>query len=179
MTKQYDPEVLFPDDLLVSYANKLLENIDSKFSVTRVKARGEFFIQFAAEGARGAKLDIVAPFGTFKTGLLFFRSLLKVNPNAPQANWLINGQSNKGTSEITFYGENGPVLSSTLDNVRAYFETVYMSSNEIPEKTVKYVEERIADVTKEGFVGEAPQIINWSDGERTDTPLGETPTQKM
>lgn len=164
----YDQSLLFPDDMLVDYANFLLKEADKPISVTAVKRREDNFVQFTAEGARGSKFDIVAPMGSPKTGLAFFRSLLKVRPGVKHSTWLLNGQSSNGTSEIVFYGENGPWLATTIDNVRAYFQPSPSNVAEQSERLAAWANERVERALQEGFLTDEPQVLSWGDEHRRE-----------
>jgi hypothetical protein len=165
MTEACAQKLLFPDDLLVSYANRILDDAGVRISVERVLDRGDRWIRFEAAGPRGGSMEVVAPTGTAKTGTLFFRSLLKVSRDARRPTWLINGQSGTGTSEIVFLGENGPWLATSLESVRAYFESNrdHIRADGV-ERFDAYVAERIRDVEEEGLVGDRPQLHRWKGG---------------
>ena len=160
---------MFPDDMLVDYANFLLKAAGSPMRVTGVKEIAGTYVHFAAEGARGGRAEIVAPMGTRKIGLAFFRSLLKVQPNARKVAWLINGQHSAGTSEIAFYGENGPWLSTAIENVRAYYGVIGQDVREDgKERFGAFVDGLVREVLEEGLVGDEPQVISWDDGQKRE-----------
>lgn len=177
MTKPYDHAVLFPDDLLVDYANRLLDDAGSRLVVERVKNRGERYVQFAATGPRGGHVDVVAPFGSAKVGTLFFRSLLKISKGAQDPVWMINGQGGVGTSEIAFLGEEGPWLSTSLSNVREYYAA---SREHIRQdghaKFDAWLETTMREVEDEGLVSEEALILAWGDNaERTPLKTASAP----
>lgn len=173
MTEPYDHSVLFPNDFLVDYANHLLRAAASPLNVTRVRSRSHAHVRFDAIGPRGGHVDIVAPMGMPRIGMLFFRSLLKVRPGASNAKWLINGQQSTGTSEIVFLGENGPWLTTTIDNVRAYYRTALEHIKEDgKERFADSLEERVRDVAERGSLSEEAEVHTW-DGGHQHTPLQE------
>ncbi len=171
MTKPYDETVLYPNDLLVEYANHLLNESGSQLEAKAVQFRGERHVQFEAVNSRGRKVDLVMPTGNPKTGMLFARSLLKVRPGARTVSWLINGQHSTGTTQIAFFGESGPWLTVPLDNVRAYFGTAREHiRDEVKANFDAMVEERLHEAATEGHISEIAEIHTWDDG-HTHVPL--------
>lgn len=171
---RHDFKTLFPDEMLVAYANQLLEEAGSRLTVTGVKETADRWIRFEAKGPRG-KAELVAPFGMPRSGTIFFRSILKVQDPARGGSWLINGQASTGTSEIAFYGENGTWLATSLDRLRAYLESG--KEGTAAERAAEFddwVESQIAVAVTQGLVRERAETINWQkDGERVtleDTP---------
>jgi hypothetical protein len=164
MTKPFDLTVLFPDEMLMDYASRLLEDAESRLVIERVKGRGERYVQFAAVGPRGGHVDIVAPFGSAKVGTLFFRSLLKISKGSQDPVWMINGQGGVGTSEIAFFGENGPWLTTTLSNVREYLAANRENvSADGLAKFDAWVDSRMQEVVDDGLVSEDAMIHSWGD----------------
>lgn len=164
----YDFKKLFPDELLIAYANRLLDEADSKLTVIMVKETADRWIRFEAEGARGGKVELVAPFGSPRDGTIFFRSILKVKDPARGGSWLINGQASTGTTEIAHYGENGVWLATSLDRLRAYLEGGKEAiANDRVEDFDRWIDNRVAVAKTQGLLRERPETIDWTkDGER-------------
>lgn len=176
MSKPYDHSVLFPDDMLVEFANRLLEEAGERISIDRVSGRGERYVYFAALGPRGGRMHIVAPTGSAKTGTLFIRSLLKVSKGATFPEWMINGQGGQGTSEIVFLGENGPWLSTSLSNLRDYYAggRNHVSPHDLG-KFETWLENHIAEIESEGYVSDAAEVHSFGD-ESSRRPLTDNTT---
>jgi len=145
-TGRYDFRTLFPDDLLIAYANRLLEGANTGFRVTEVKEVGFNFVRMTAE-YRGRRMEVVAPSFQPRTGIVGFRSILKTV--SKPATWLTNGQAHSGTSEIAWYGESGWKLKTTREFLRAYYESGRISlKSERYDDHDRWVEERMASDAK-------------------------------
>lgn len=170
---RYDLKIMFSEEMLVSYANLLLQKAGSRYSVASVKDHGERWIRFDAKGPRG-NAEIVAPFGLPREGTIFFRSLLRMTNPAKGGKWLINGQASTGTSEIAHFGENGVWMATSLDRLRAYLGSG--KEGILPDRAPEFdrwVSSRVVEAEKMGLVREQAETIDWgNDGERAPFESG-------
>lgn len=101
---------------------------------------------------------IIAPI--FETPQTFgFRSLLKITGKTPT--WIFNGQASKGTKEIKFFGENGPLIKFRDKNINenSNFHTIWGVEKVIINKLFSNNSSKIEKFKKENNPEKAIEIV--------------------
>jgi hypothetical protein len=103
-----DDRLLFPEDVLVAYGNRLLEEAGTVIRITSVRHRQNDHYVLDAATPSGTPVKLYAPTCEFAPGLIGFRSLLRVVDASKVSKWLGNGQASRNVREVIFHGEQGP-----------------------------------------------------------------------
>jgi len=153
MTLDSRNEILFPEAVLVAYANRLLASSGAGFVVHgAVRTQYDRVVLFSMDPS-GRNYRFVAPVCEFALGLLSFRSILRGG-----SAWKPDGRPEQEDGEIAFYGNGGPRLAASKKALSAYLRSARPEPWQDRAAHREDIERTLAERLARGLYGEGYEI---------------------
>jgi len=165
-------ELLFPYELIVEFANKMLADAGQSVRAVDAAAVHHNYYVFQSLAGNGRAVTLYAPICEFDTGVISFRSILQKAGSLPR--WLTNGQASSDCRELVFHGEQGPKLIASRDALAAYMRSGKPEAYRSPDLYLQNVETRLSEYLARGWYGEDYVIV--SEGKKEILPHDRSPS---
>lgn len=159
---QLDLNKLFPEDVLIAYANELLSISGSDFvTVYGAVYPRENHVTLQAQDENRKNVRMIAPVCEFAPGIIAFRSLLLTKDTF--GSWLSNGQASVGCKELAFFGENGPKLVASRQGLSDYFLSGSAEEFQNAAGYREYMESTLSMQLEKGFYTDTFDVLEGPD----------------
>lgn len=149
-------EILFPEEILVAYANRLLDEVGSRLQVLGAAQTQYDRVVLFSMTREGRNVRLVAPVCEFMTGVISFRSILQAQPGAV---WGLDGRASAGCKEIAFYADEGPKLAASRDALAEYMRSSKPEPHQHVASHFENVERALAERLASGSYGEEFETV--------------------
>lgn len=167
-----DHGLLYPEEILAKFASRLLEEAGSHLTVDTAVWAHDDYVTIVALDDKNKVVRLAAPVVEFHPGIISFRSILEGLRMEPL--WNESGAAAEETSEIAFYGDEGPKLIASRDTLADYFRSGKPSARQDPAGYRGFMESVLQERLKGDFYHRDFEVA-YIDGDRFPLDLARAP----